>query len=90
MTYDEIRIQLSELNPEARMADGFEDALVGIVIQATHHPVALYDREKCLQILMNRDGMTEDEAIDFFEFDVAAAQMGSGTPAFAIFYRMSE
>ena len=46
-------------------------------------PVALYDTAKCIAILMNRDGMSYDSAIEFFEFNVVSAWMGDGTPVFA-------
>lgn len=47
MTFDEIKERLAEINPEALLADGFEDALVGIASQFTR-TLALYDRRKCI------------------------------------------
>jgi hypothetical protein len=68
---------------EALTADGFEDALIGYVERASQSPVALYSREACIQILMNRDGMSLDGANEFFDFNVVGAYVGDGTPAFA-------
>lgn len=48
-------------------------------------PVALYNRDKCIQILMDRDGMEHTEAEEFFEFNTLGAGMGANTPAFATF-----
>jgi hypothetical protein len=31
---------------------------------------------------MERDGMTEEEAIEFFEFNVVGAYVGGGTPVY--------
>ena len=45
-------------------------------------PLAAYDRAKCIKILMDRDGMTEDAAEEFFEFNVIGAWLGEGTPVF--------
>jgi hypothetical protein len=64
-------------------ADGFEDALVGVVGQFTHH-IAVYDREKCLAILVERDGMDLEQAEEFFAYNVEGAWIGPGTPAFLV------
>jgi hypothetical protein len=72
---------LKERNPDALLAEGFDKALIGIVQQYTKH-FALYDKEKCISILMERDGMSETEAIDFFEYNVTGAWMGEYTPIF--------
>jgi hypothetical protein len=69
---------------EVKTADGFEDALIGMVSRfGMETPVALYDRRKCLQILMERDGMDYEGAVEFFDFNVIGAWVGEGTPAFA-------
>jgi len=70
-------------------ADGFDEALVGIV--EGWHPngnrftLTLYDRGRCIDTLMERDGMEWDDAQDFFEFNVAGSYVGEGTPCFATF-----
>ena len=79
---DERLAQLHDQNPEALVADGFEDAYIGNAGQACSPPLAVYDYEKCLTILIDRDGMTGGEAVDFFEFNVIGAYMGEGTPLF--------
>jgi len=68
---------------EALTADGFRDALIGYVERAGQSPVALYSREVCIQILMNRDGMSLDGANEFFDYNVVGSYVGDGTPAFA-------
>jgi hypothetical protein len=81
MTPEEIRELIAEANPEALMADGFEDALVGVAEQFTRI-MACYDYDKCIEILCKRDGMSEDEAVEYFDFNVAGASMGEFTPVF--------
>lgn len=76
------RKEIAELNPEALFADGFDEALIGTVERACQPPVALYDREKCVEILV-RQGMTYEEAVEFFEFNTLGAWVGENTPAFA-------
>lgn len=68
---------------EALLADGFDDALIGVVSVFNRGPVALYDEEKCLEILMERDGMSYSEAEEYFHFNVIGAWVGEKTPAFA-------
>ena len=66
---------------EITLADGFEDAFLGIARQFGK-PFALYDREKCIDILVNRDGMSHEEAEEYFQFNVEGAWVGESTPAF--------
>lgn len=80
--FREIRDRLAEANPDALLADGFEGALIGIA-EIFHKSIALYDKDKCLDILMARNGMTYEEASEFFEFNTQGAWVGEGTPAFA-------
>jgi len=65
----------------ALLADGFEDALIGFGYQFTY-PIAVYNREKCIEILMDRDGMDDEEAIEYFDFNVSGAWAGESTPVF--------
>ena len=88
MKFEEKRDAITEVNEDALLADGFEDALVGFVTQF-NKTVALYDREKCIQILM-RDGLTETDAEEFFEFNTQGAWVGENTPAFAVFFESSQ
>lgn len=63
------------------LAEGFEDAFIGIGQQFNRH-FAIYDRAICIKILMERDNMSEDDAEEYFEFNVAGAFVGHGTPIF--------
>ena len=81
--FNDFSEHLSEMNPGALLADGFEDALIGYVRRFGLESLALYDYEKCIGILMKRDGMGRDEAEEFFEFNVIGAWVGDATPVFA-------
>ena len=50
-------------------ADGFEDAFIGIG-ERNGIQFATYDYGKCVRILVERDGMTEEEAEEFIEYNV--------------------
>ncbi len=74
---------IAAIAPEALLADGFDNALVGIARQFTKI-VALYDYSTCVKILMKRDGMTQGDAIEFMEYNVLGAWVGENTPAFVV------
>lgn len=79
---------LKERNEDALLADGFEEALVGITtgyVNGHQNALAVYDRDKCIEILMKRDGMDYDDAEEFLEFNTEGAWMGENTPVFAEF-----
>ena len=76
------RDQLAEADPDMLFADGFDDALVGYAEMYGRPLLAAYDRLKCIDILMTRDGMTYDGAVEFFEFNVLGGWVGEYTPIF--------
>ena len=56
-------------------ADGLDDAILGI-----SNGKLVYSRSKCIKIFIERDNMTELEAMEFFDFNVEGAYMGTNTP----------
>tara|TARA_R110002012_G_scaffold196440_1_gene364879 strand:+ start:496 stop:912 length:417 start_codon:yes stop_codon:yes gene_type:complete len=66
---------------DALFVDGMEKALIAVG-HRFGHAVAIYDRRLCLEVLMERDGMTYEEAIEFFDFNIAGAYVGDHTPIF--------
>lgn len=74
---------------KALLADGFEDALIGFVEQFNSGPIALYDKDACLDILMS-DGLSFDEAVEYFEYNVVGSWNGPKTPMFATLGRLRE
>jgi hypothetical protein len=63
-------------------ADGLLHAVIGIATRADGLRVVCYSIEKIIEIFMTRDGMTEEEAYEFYEFNVACAWVGDKTPIF--------
>jgi hypothetical protein len=82
MTITEIRDWVANYNEEALLADGFEDAIIGMGERCSCHPVVIYDADKCLEILQERDSMSEEDAADYFYFNVLGAWLGENTPIF--------
>ena len=62
------------------LADGFEDAFVGVIQSMGSMPKATYNYDICIEILM--EDMSYEEAVEFFEFNVTGAYVGEHTPAF--------
>lgn len=83
MSPDEIIEELAELNPEALLADGFEEALVGYAQQSHRGPFALYDYDQCVRILESK-GLTQEQALEHMSFNVTGAWVGEQTPLFAV------
>lgn len=63
-------------------ADGLDNAIIGIATRPGGPDVLAYDVSKIIQILVERDGMTPDEATEFFSFNIESAYMGEGTPTY--------
>ena len=67
------------MSDEALLADGFSEALIGMGTRFTYD-VAVYDYEKCIEIL-ERD-MSREDAEEYFDFNVSGAYVGDNTPVF--------
>ena len=76
-------MKISEEYPDLLKADGLDDAIIGVV-QRMGIQAICYDEDKVLAILMERDGMTLEEAIEYFDFNIAGAWVGDSTPFFLI------
>ena len=61
------------------LVDGFDDAFIGIGRQFGK-PFAIYERSKCIDIL--KEDMSEDEAEEYFQYNVEGAWVGENTPIF--------
>jgi hypothetical protein len=76
---------LAEINPGALLADGLEPAIIGFTVNHHHPAVAVYDIQKCIDHLVKRDGMTDEEAEEFLEFNTLGAYVGESGPLFVRF-----
>jgi len=62
---------------ELLLADGFDDAVIGIDESSMR---VIYSSGKCIEILMLQSEMLLDQAIEFFEFNVKGSYVGDKTP----------
>jgi|TARA_Y100000310_G_scaffold257999_1_gene266232 hypothetical protein len=93
--FEAVRDYLAEANPEALLADGLENALVGACDRFGQQTLAAYDYDKCIEILAKeiaKDMKTSDIydleddpytlAIETFDYNTIGAWMGDNTPVF--------
>ena len=80
---DRVLERISEINEEALYPTDLKEAVIGMVERFGMEPLVLIDKSKCIDIYIHRDGMSYEDAHEFFEFNVIGAWMGKGTPCFA-------
>lgn len=64
-------------------ADGLDEAILGITVRDGVAIVA-YDIKTVFGILRKRDGMTREEAEEFFDYNIQGAWVGEATPLFLL------
>jgi hypothetical protein len=77
-TRSELLESISEFNPEAKLADGFDDSILGYDTKGR----VIYSVNSILDTLVNRDGMDYDEAQEYFGFNIECAYIGEYTPIY--------
>lgn len=75
---------INEFCEGAIVLDGLDDAIVGIVEEFGSGPRILYSRDKILEILQKRDGMTFEESEEFYGFNILGLYAGEQNPIFLI------
>jgi hypothetical protein len=63
-------------------ADGFEDAIIGVGGRINMPEFLIYSYNKCVKILMKREGWTHEEAIEWMDYNVVGSWVGETTPIF--------
>ncbi len=61
--------------------DGYDDCIVGVVEQFGRPPIVCYSKPMVIAKLM-KDGMSEEEAEEFWSFNQIGAYWGENTPCF--------
>ena len=74
-----LKEKLSKLDPDLLYADGYDDCIIGLTFRKGK-PVVLYSADRIIYKLTGE--MTEEEALEFFDFNIAGAYMGERTPLF--------
>ena len=62
-------------------ADGFDDAVIGVCNISRR---LIYSYKKCLDILIDEEGMSEIDALEHLSYNVINAYVGEKTPIWCI------
>ena len=61
--------------------DGHDDAILGLA-EVDGEPRVVYDRGAIVRGLMQRDGMDEEGAMEFFEYNIEGSKLSLMSPIF--------
>jgi hypothetical protein len=75
---------IDEFAEGAIILDGLNDAIIGITEEFGNGPRILYSKNKILNILCNRDGMTWSESEEFYDYNILGLHAGEQNPVFLI------
>lgn len=67
--------------PEAMIIDGFDDAIVGVLVRHGKVPLVVYETERLIEIV-ERDGVSNEEAMEHVSFNILSAYFGERTPLY--------
>ncbi len=75
---------VAELSEELMTLDGLQSCIMGLSIGpgGCGRTVLVYDREKIIQLLINRDEMSREEAIEFYMYNIECLTGMTGGPLF--------
>lgn len=72
-----MRDKILESYDDVLFADGFDDAIIGF--EPNMYKV-VYSRSKCVDVLVRNEYMSEEDAIDYLEYNTFNAYVGDNTP----------
>ena len=78
------REDIGEINDKALFLEEKEmdEAILGIAQSFGKEPIVAYSVPKILNVLMTRDGMSYDDADEFFQFNILGSYNGECMPVF--------
>ena len=76
------REDLAELDPDLLLADGWDAQILGTAYSPGRKLLVVYDGDAIINVMINRDGMSPEEAEEFFDYNIEGAWMGERTPVF--------
>ena len=71
------------LSKPVLLIDGHESAILGFATRCGQPTIAVYDYTKIVSNLQ-KEGMSEEDAIEYVEFNIVGAWVGEGTPALIV------
>ena len=77
-----MKIDLNEYAEGAVLLDGFENSIIGIIEEFGNGPRILYSKSKIINILCERDLMTESDAEEFYDYNIIGLHAGDQNAVF--------
>lgn len=77
-----MKVDIDEYCEGAILLDGLEEAIIGIVEEFGNGRRILYSKDKILNILETRDGMTSSEAEEFYDYNILGLYAGEQNAIF--------
>ena len=71
-----LRVDIDEYAEGAIILDGLDEAILGITDEFGNGRRILYSKDKIMNILMERDGMTSSESEEFFDYNILGLYAG--------------
>jgi hypothetical protein len=81
MNLEEINTYSDELEEPLLFADGFDDCIIGLAFGFGGNIAIAYDMQKMIAQLVS-EGMGEEEAREYFDYNIAGAYVGIHTPIY--------
>lgn len=85
LTRDDIEALLEDMGESTLLMDGFDGAFIGFSRRLNEPYLAVYDYDKMLAICVERDGMNEEDAMEYVDFNCVGAWVGELTPIIVVF-----
>lgn len=84
MTITKLRKRINdffiERDENILLMDGFDEAFIGYSQRINEPMLAVYSWKKMVDVCVKRDGMTDDEATEYIEYNCIGAWVGERTP----------
>jgi hypothetical protein len=77
-----MKVDIDEYAEGAILLDNLEEAIIGIVEEFGNGRRILYSKSKILSILQIRDGMTEQESEEFYDYNILGLYAGEQNAVF--------
>jgi hypothetical protein len=77
-----MNVDIDEYAEGAILLDGLEEAIIGIVEEFGNGRRILYSKRIILSLLQTRDGMTEQESEEFYDFNILGLYAGEQNAVF--------
>ena len=74
--------EVTEKDQQPIFYDGFDDAIIGVSQRMNQIPVVAYSVDKMIEIMVERDKMTYEDAVENFDFNIGGGWLGPNTPMF--------